>query len=214
MGKNRMANVPLENRPFAEALACLKAETIEIIDAGAALRPDHAAVALRVHVGKAPVRAADVKEAVTLAPKAKAAKKDPVARKGTEREPNLPVVELFRLPAEELARLTKEVYADGGSAVFRFFFKATRTTLVMSVVPVRGQSILLTVVDGEGWLIEDFPVGTAITLEEIRAPFNSVDVRRLNLVANFRGVMNALLMEQLRSLSEKLTVCQRRNRYE
>lgn len=197
---------PLENHPFAEALACLKADTVAIIDAGVALKADTAS-APKVHAGKAPVRESKA---------TKVQKKGPVAQtqKVTDREANLPVVELFRLPAEELARLTKEVYAGGGSAVFRFFFKASKTTLVMSVVPILGRSILLTVVDGEGWLVEDFPVGTAITLEEIRAPFNSADVRRLNLVANFRGVMNKLLMEQVRSLSDKLTVIQRRDRSE
>jgi len=202
MGKTRTVFAPLENYPFAEALASLKADTVAVIDAGVALKVPPVS-ASKVHAGKAPVRES----------KAKTQKKGPVAQtqKAADGEANLPVVELFRLPGEELARLTKEVYANGGNAIFRFFFKATRTTLVMSVVPVRGQSILLTVVDGEGWLIEDFPVGTAITLEEVRAPFNSVDVRRLNLVANFRGVMSALLVEQLRSLSEKLTVFQRRS---
>lgn len=202
MGKTYTVSTPLGNHPFAIALADLKAETVAVIDAGVALKTDPVPAA-KVHAGKAPVRELKVNTK----------KKGPVAQtqKETDREANLPVKELFSLSGEELARLTKEVYASGGNAIFRFFFKATKTTLVMSVVPVRGQSILLTVIDGEGWLIEDFPVGTAITLEEVRAPFNSVDVRRLNLVANFRGVMNALLIEQLRSLSEKLTVFQRRS---
>lgn len=157
--------------------------------------------------------AAITKPAAKPAPKQKATKKEALERKQNG-DANLSVGELFSLSSEEIARLTKEVYAEGRNAIFRFFFKPTRTTLVMSVVPVRGQSVMFTVVDGEGWLIEDFPVGTAITLEEVREPVNVANVLRLKLITNFRGVMNQLLLEQLRSLSDKLSACQRRSRPE
>lgn len=113
----------------------------------------------------------------------------------TDMNPQLAVEELLSLPGEDLVRETRRLIAAGQTPVFSFELKSRQTSLVMSVAPVSGDAIRLTVENGRGGLLQGFPKGTSFALAEVRGPVYEGDVTRLKLVANFRGALIDLLMQ-------------------
>ena len=109
--------------------------------------------------------------------------------------PHLGIEELLGLSGEALVRETRRLIAAGQTPVFSFELKARRTALSMSVSPVGSDVIRLTVEGGYGELLQGFPKGTSLSLEEIRGPVYESDVTRLNILANFRGAMMDLLLQ-------------------
>lgn len=120
---------------------------------------------------------------------------------------NIPVWELF---APDQTVLLDRLNEGQGKGTFAFFFEEEDTVTRLALcVGFFNRAVLLKVVDGEGRLVERFPVGTAFSLDELRGLEIIRDGTRQQLVNEFRRVMDMLRGQLYFALSRRVAIVAR-----